>query len=169
MEKAIGTTAPAISARASRPRRSRPLDYRIDCSERLVVITGEYRDPDSWRDLLARMLQDPLLKPGFALLRDRRGTATHVDVATLAGMVDAIGRFWPHIQPSRAAILISRHSGPAAVAASSVAETHGFSIQAFTSYDAARAWLREGLNDQAVSIVDRQTRYEPPMLPSFRG
>jgi hypothetical protein len=142
MEKASPT---AHRPSATNLRRSRPLDYRIDVSERLVVITGEYGDADRWRALLARILQDPFLRPGFAFLRDRRGAATCVDVATVAEMVDAIGRFWPHIKPCRAAILVSRDTDTGALAASELAATHALSIRAFTSYHAAVEWLRQGL------------------------
>ena|SRR5688572_29690984 len=146
MEHAVSSTHRAAGAQATKPRKARPLDYRIDPTERLVVITGEYGDADDLRGLLARILQDPLLGPGFAFLRDRRGTITCVDVATVAEMVDAIGRFWPHIKPCRAAILMSRDSDTVALAASELATTHDLSIRAFTSYHAALEWLRQGLN-----------------------
>lgn len=131
-----------------------PLAYQIDPTERLVTITGEYGTPDDWRTLLTHILHDPLLQPGFAFLRDRRGAAADVDVATVVGVVDAIRRFWPHIQPSRAAILISRGCDSRAIAASGLADGHGLSIKAFTSYDAAVTWLRQGLTAGSISVAE---------------
>ena len=116
-----------------------------------MTITGEYGTADDWKILLTRILHDPLLQPGFKFLRDRRGTAADVDVDTIIAVVDAIRRFWPHIQPSRAAILISRECDPRAIAASALADGHGLSIKAFTSYAAAVAWLDEGADGKPYS------------------
>jgi hypothetical protein len=127
------------------PRHPAPLAYEVDPAERIVTISGEYGTPDDWRTLLTQILHDPLMQPGFAFLRDRRGVAAEVEIATVVGVVDAIRRFWPHIRPSRAAILVSRGCDPRAIAASGLADGHGLSIKAFTSYDEAVTWLRQGL------------------------
>jgi CheY-like chemotaxis protein len=128
-----------------------PLAYHIDPADRLVTITGEFGTADDWKTLLTRILHDPLLHPGFKFLRDRRGAAADVDVDTVVAVVDAIRRFWPHIQPSRAAILISRDCDPRAIAASELADGHGLSIKAFTSYAAAVTWLDEGVDGKPYS------------------
>lgn len=128
------------------PRHSAPLSYQIDPAERIVTITGEYGTAEDWKALLTQILHDPLLQPGFAFLRDRRGVAADVEVATVVAVVDAIRRFWPHIRPSRAAILVSRGCDPRAIAACALADGHGLSIKAFTSYDDAVTWLRQGLS-----------------------
>lgn len=127
------------------PRQPAALAYQVDTAERIVTITGEYGTGEDWKALLTQILHDPLLQPGFAFLRDRRGVAADVEVATVVAVVDAIRRFWPHIRPSRAAILVSRGCDPRAIAASALADGHGLSIKAFTSYDDAVTWLRQGL------------------------
>ena len=124
--------------------RNRKLDYVVDRVERLVTIVGEYADAAEWRSLLRRMLHDSRVQPGFAFLRDRRGAPTPADVDVIVGVMDAIGRFWPHLQPSRAAILVSRDCDPIRLAAYSLADACGLSVATFTSYDEARRWLREG-------------------------
>ena len=121
-----------------------PLDYLIDPEERLVTIVGEYGDAEEWKALLTHILHDPLLKPGFAFLRDRRGAPTPVDPDVIVAVMDAIRRFWPHIQPSRTAILITPHCDSIRLAAYSLAESCGLSVRTFTSYIDARDWLLEG-------------------------
>jgi CheY-like chemotaxis protein len=149
---------PHRSERSPRGRSPVPLAYHVDPTERLVTITGEYGTADDWKRLLSHILHDPLLQPGFKFLRDRRGAAADVDVDTVVAVVDAIRRFWPHIQPSRAAVLISRECDPRAVAASELADGHGLSIKAFTSYASAVKWLDEGTDRstcvQTVLVVD---------------
>jgi hypothetical protein len=122
-----------------------PLDYLIDPDERLVTIVGEYGDPDDWKALLTQILHDPLLKPGFAFLRDRRGAPTPANRDVIVAVLDAIRRFWPDIRPSRTAILVTRHCDPIRLAWYSLAETCGMSVRTFTSYAEAREWLREGI------------------------
>ena len=135
-----------------------PLAYLVDPSERIVTITGEYGTAEDWRTLLTNILHDPLLQPGFAFLRDRRGVSAEVEVATVVAVVDAIRRFWPYIRPSRAAILVSRGCDPRAIAASGLADGHGLSIKAFTSYDEAVTWLRQGLAAGSISVGDGPTQ-----------
>jgi len=120
------------------------LDYAVDRLERLITVVGDYGDAAEWHALLTRMLHDPRVQPGFAFLRDRRGAPTPVDIDIIVGVMDAIRRFWPHIQPSRAAILISHECDPIRLAAYSLAQACGLSVAAFTSYGEARRWLREG-------------------------
>ena len=120
------------------------LNYIVDRQEQLITIVGEYGEAAEWRALLRRMLHDPRIQPGFAILRDRRSAPTPADVEVIVGVMDAIRRFWPHIQPSRAAILISRECDPIRLAAYSLAQACGLSVATFTSYDEARRWLREG-------------------------
>ena len=120
------------------------LSYSIDEAERLVTITGEYSDAAEWQDLLGRVLADPRRKPGFAFLRDLRGATTPVDAATVVQIMTVVRRFWPHLRPSRAAILTPRELDPAALVAHAIADAENMPVQAFNSYDAALAWLRGG-------------------------
>jgi hypothetical protein len=121
-----------------------PLAYIIDPTEQLVVITGEYSDSEEWQRVLARILTDPQLRGGFGFLRDLRGATTPVDAATVVGLMDAVRRFWPLLQPSRAAVLTPRDFDPAAFAAHALADSYGLPLRMFTSYEAAMEWLREG-------------------------
>ncbi len=120
-----------------------PLTYVIDPDARLITITGEYAGAAEWHALLARILEDPEREPGFAFLRDLRAATTPVDAAAVVGLMDAVRRFWPLLQPSRAAVLTPREFDPAALAAHALADTHGLPLRMFREYDSAIAWLRE--------------------------
>jgi hypothetical protein len=120
-----------------------PLTYVIDPDARLITITGEYAGADEWQALLARVLADPQRQPGFAFLRDLRGATQPVDAAAVVGLMDAVRRFWPLLQPSRAAVLTPREFDPAALAAHALADTHGLPLRTFREYESAIAWLRE--------------------------
>jgi hypothetical protein len=121
-----------------------PLTYAIDPAQKLITITGEYAAADEWKDLLGRILRDPLLTPGCGFLRDLRGAHAPVDAATVVGIMDAVRRFWPLLQPSRAAVLTPRDFDPAALAAHALADGEGLPLRMFTSYEAAIDWLQEG-------------------------
>ena len=121
-----------------------PLNYIIDATQGIVVITGDYSDAEEWQNLLARILTDPQMRGGFGFLRDLREATTPVDAGTVVGLMEAVRRFWPLLQPSRAAVLTPREFDPAAFAAHALADTFGLPLRMFTSYDAAMEWLREG-------------------------
>jgi hypothetical protein len=120
------------------------LGYFIDPAQKLITITGEYADAEEWEALLARLLHDPLLTPGCGFLRDLRGAEVPVDVGTVVGIMDAVRRFWPLLQPSRAAVLTPREFDPAAMAAHALADGEGIPLRMFTTYEAAIEWLQEG-------------------------
>jgi hypothetical protein len=121
-----------------------PLAYTIDVDRRLITITGEYADAGEWKDLLGRILSDPRRTPGFAFLRDLRGATRPVDAATVVAIVEVVKRFWPQLQPSRAAIVTPLSVDPAALVAHALADAQQIPMQAFNSYEAAMEWLREG-------------------------
>ena len=118
------------------------LAYEIDAGRRLIVITGEYSDADEWRSLLVRVLSDPRRKPGFAFLRDLRSATTPVDADTVVRIMEVVRRFWPQLQPSRAAILTKHDEDPAALVAHALADAQELPMRAFNSYDEAMAWLQ---------------------------
>jgi hypothetical protein len=118
------------------------LAYEIDVGQRLIVITGEYSDADEWRTLLATALSDPRRQPGFGFLRDLRSAMTPVSADTVVRIMDVVRRFWPQLQPSRAAILTKHDEDPAALVAHALADAQQLPIRAFNSYDEAMAWLR---------------------------
>ena len=120
-----------------------PLAYVIDRDQRLVVITGEYAEASEWTDLLARVLSDPRRQPGFAFLRDLRGATTPVDTATVIQIMAVVRKFWPHLQPSRAAILTPIDVDAAALVAVAVADAERLPFRVFNSYDEAIQWLRQ--------------------------
>jgi hypothetical protein len=118
------------------------LAYEIDPGRRLIVISGEYSDANEWRSLLVKVLSDPLRKPGFAFLRDLRSATTPVDADTVVQIMEVVRRFWPQLQPSRAAILTKRGQDPAALVAHALADAQQLPIRAFHSHDEALAWLQ---------------------------
>jgi hypothetical protein len=121
-----------------------PLHYTIDPARRLVTITGEYSQPEEWRELLLRVLSDPRREPGFAFLRDLRQATTPVDAATVVGIIAVVRRYWPQLRPSRAAIITPLDIDPAALVAHALADAQHIPLRAFTSYDDAMEWLRGG-------------------------
>jgi hypothetical protein len=125
-----------------------PLHYTVDAARRLVTITGEYSQPEEWRELLGRISSDPRRRPGFAFLRDLRGATTPVDVQTVVGIIDVVRRYWPHLQPSRAAILTPHEIDRAALVAHALADAQHLPLQTFTSHDDAMEWLRAGMPDE---------------------
>ena len=120
-----------------------PLSYTIDPTQRLITITGEYADAEEWKVLLARVLNDPLRKPGFAFLRDLRGATTPVNASTVVALMDVVRRFWPLLQPTRAAVLTPREFDSAAMAAHAIADAEGLPLKVFSSYEDAVTWLAE--------------------------
>ena len=120
-----------------------PLSYTIDPTQRIITISGEYADAGEWTSLLARVLHDPQREPGFAFLRDLRAATTPVDAATVVSLMDVVRRFWPLLQPARAAILTPLEFDSAAMAAYAIADAEGMPMRVFRSYDDAIEWLME--------------------------
>jgi hypothetical protein len=122
-----------------------PLAYTIDTNQQIITITGEYAEASEWRELLGRILADPQRRPGFAFLRDLRAATTPVDTQTVVAIIEVVRRFWPQLQPSRAAIVTPLNVDPAALVAHALADAQHLPLQAFNSYDSALEWLQEGL------------------------
>lgn len=118
------------------------LAYEIDEGERLIVITGEYSAAAEWQSLLAAVLADPRRKPGFGFLRDLRAATRPVSADMVVQIMDVVRRFWPQLQPSRAAIVTNQNEDPAALVAHALADAQQLPMRAFNSYDEARAWLK---------------------------
>jgi hypothetical protein len=128
-----------------------PLEYAIDAAQQLVTITGEYAQPEEWQQLLQRLLDDPRRRPGFAFLRDLRQATRPVDAATVIGIIDVVRHYWPQLQPCRAAMVTPLGVDPAALVAHALADAQHIPLRAFTSYDDAIGWLREGAVRNAAS------------------
>jgi hypothetical protein len=122
------------------------LDYTVDPDERLIVITGEYSDASEWRVLLAKVLGDTRIKPGFAFLRDLRTATTPVDADAVVQIMEVVRRFWPQLRPVRAAILTEQSEDRAALVAHALADAQQLPIRMFNSYEEAMTWLQEGLS-----------------------
>jgi hypothetical protein len=120
-----------------------PLSYSINEAEHLVTITGDYSAAGDWKDLFQRILADSRLRPGFAFLRDLRQATVPVDAATVVGIISVVKQFWPVLRPTRAAILTRNDVDPAAMVAHALADADNMPLQAFNSYEAAMAWLRQ--------------------------
>jgi len=118
------------------------LSYTIDPDQRLITITGEYAQPEEWKALLARILNDPRREPGFAFLRDLRSATAPVDAETVVGIMDVVRRFWPLLQPSRAAVLTPLDFDPAALTAHAIADAERIPLAVFRSYEEAVDWLK---------------------------
>jgi hypothetical protein len=119
------------------------LHYLIDPARRLTTISGEYAVADEWTTLLGAILGDPLWQPGFGILRDLRGATTPVDAATVIRIMEVVKKFWPLLQPTRAAILTPREFDPAVMAAHALADTEGLPMRMFSSLETALEWLAQ--------------------------
>jgi hypothetical protein len=121
-----------------------PLTYIIDTTQRVITIVGEYAEADEWKALLARVLEDPRFGAGFGFMRDLRGATTPVSAETVVGIMDVVRRFWPLLQPTRAAVLTPREMDMAAMTAHAIADATDVPLKVFSSYDEAMEWLLAG-------------------------
>lgn len=118
-----------------------PLEYTIDPSRRLVIITGEYGDDVEWRDVLERVGADPDYAAGFSFLRDLRNARHPVTPQVVARIVAVVREAWPLLQPRRAAMVAPRDLESPVMVAHALADDAEIPLRAFTSYDAALEWL----------------------------
>ena len=117
------------------------LEYTIDPSQRLVIITGEYGDDAEWRDVLERVLADPAYAAGFSFLRDLRHARHPVTPQVVARIVAVVRAAWPRLQPHRAAMVAPRDLDSPVMVAHALADDAEIPLRAFTSYEAALEWL----------------------------
>jgi hypothetical protein len=121
-----------------------PLTYRIDAEQEIVTITGDYADAEGWRTLLGSVARDPAYRRGFGFIRDLRASAHPVDAATVVRIVAVVREFWTALHVRRAAIVMGpKHDDPALIA-HALADHDHLPLRAFTSYDDAVKWVREG-------------------------
>lgn len=120
------------------------LTYRIDAAGGFVIITGDYADAGSWRTLLAAVAADPDYRPGFSFIRDLRRSAHPVGADTVAGIIAVVREFWPVLGARRAAIVTRPGIDDPAVIAHALAAYEHIPLRAFSTYEDAVAWLREG-------------------------
>jgi hypothetical protein len=120
------------------------LAYSVDVDQQRVTITGDYSQVDEWARLLNAMVEDPVIRPGFAFLRDLRAATNPVGPTTVVGIIEVVKRLWPKLQPSRAAIVTPRQVDAAALVAVALADAQNLPLRVFQEYDEAIAWLRGG-------------------------
>ena len=121
-----------------------PLEYRIDAGAGIVTITGDYADAGEWRVLLRTVAHDPDFRPGSAFIRDLRASSHPVDAETVVGIMAVVREFWSQLGVRRAAIVTRPGIDLPAMMAHALAEEAHLPVRAFTSYEDAMMWLREG-------------------------
>jgi hypothetical protein len=123
---------------------ARPLTYRIDPVREIVTITGDYADAAGWRQLLGDVSRDPAYRRGFSFIRDLRASAHPVSAETVVGIIAVVRQYWSALGAARAAIVTKPGIDYPAVIAEALANDEHIALRAFTSYDDAVKWLREG-------------------------
>jgi hypothetical protein len=121
-----------------------PLTYEIDQEREIVTITGDYADAAGWRVLLDAVAHDRQYRPGFNFIRDLRASTHPVSAQTVIGIIAVIREFWGALGARRAAIVTRPGIDDPAVMAHALADNEHIPLRAFTSYDDAVSWLREG-------------------------
>jgi hypothetical protein len=124
--------------------RPMPLTYRIDGAKGIVTITGDYAEAADWRVLLGTVAQDPNYRRGFSFIRDLRASANPVSAQAVVGIIAVVGEFWAQLGVRRAAIVTRPGIDDPAVIAHALAADEHIPLRAFTSYDDAVRWVREG-------------------------
>ena len=120
------------------------LVYRLDPARQLVIITGDYAEPDEWRILLTNIVEDPTYRPGSSFIRDLRASEHPVSAQAVMGIIAVVREFWPRLGTHRAAMVTRNVIDVPAVIAEALASDERMPLRAFTSYDEALAWVSEG-------------------------
>jgi hypothetical protein len=121
-----------------------PLTYRIDPAQGIVTITGDYEEAGGWRVLLEAVSRDPAYARGFSFIRDLRASAHPVDAQAVMGIIAVVREFWGALGARRAAIVTKAGMDDPAVIAHALADDEQIPLRAFTSYEDALEWVREG-------------------------
>lgn len=118
-----------------------PLRYEIDPLQRIVTITGDYAEPEEWRDLLASVSRDPAFGRGFSFLRDLRASVHPVSADVVMGIIAVVREFWGALGARRAAIVTRPGIDVPATIAHALAEDQNLPLRAFDDYHDAMEWL----------------------------
>lgn len=121
-----------------------PLSYSIDPAQGIVTITGDYADAAEWRVLLTAVGRDAAYRRGFSFIRDLRSSEHPVSAQTVIGIMAVVREFWGQLGVRRAAIVTGHSIADPAVIAHALAEESHIPLRAFSSYDDAVRWVREG-------------------------
>ncbi len=119
-----------------------PLIYRIDATTGIVTITGEYAQAAEWRQLLARIAQDPQYQRGFSFIRDLRASEHPVSAETVIAIIGVVREFWGKLGAHRAAIVTRRGIDNPAMVAHALADLEDIPLRAFSALEDALAWVR---------------------------
>ena len=120
------------------------LAYRLDPAGQLVIITGDYAEPDEWRKLLTNVADDPNYRRGSSFIRDLRTSQHPVDAQAVIGIIAVVREFWPRLGTHRAAMVTRQVIDVPAVIAEALASDERMPLRAFTSYDEALEWVNRG-------------------------
>jgi hypothetical protein len=127
-----------------------PLNYAFIGNESIIAITGDHATPTELAHLLAKITRDSrCVGRECAILRDRRQTSEPVNVPAILGTVDVIRQFWAEGKLGRIAVVMREGDDIPAQLAEALADSRQIPWRAFSSYDAALEWLREGLRTSA--------------------
>lgn len=121
-----------------------PLTYHIDPVQGIVTIAGDYADAAAWHALLSAVAGDPAFRPGLCFIRDLRSSQHPVSVETVVAIIAVVKQFWSRLGVRRAAIVIGAGTDAPAMVAHALADDHDIALRAFTRYDDAVQWLRDG-------------------------
>ena len=120
------------------------LAYRLDPAGQLVIITGDYAEPDEWRKLLTNVADDPNYRRGSSFIRDLRTSQHPVDAQAVIGIIAVVREFWPRLGTHRAAMVTRQVIDVPAAIAEALASDERMPLRAFTSYDEALEWVNRG-------------------------
>jgi hypothetical protein len=117
-----------------------PFNYTIDSTLGLVTLVFHGADTAAWKILLSRVYHDPRRQDGSALLCTVC-SADPPDAATVLDVIDTLQRFWPLLQPSRAAVLTSADFDSAALNGRAAERDRLMPLRVFNSHDSALRWV----------------------------
>lgn len=120
------------------------LSYDIQAARQLVVISGDYAEPDEWRVVLTRIADDPAYRAGSSFIRDLRHAEHPVSAQVVMGIIAVVREFWPRLGTHRAAMVTRHRIDVPAVVAEALASDEQMPLRAFTSYEDAIRWVSEG-------------------------
>jgi hypothetical protein len=136
-----------------------PLTYRIDPARELVTITGDYAEPAEWRVLLSAVAADSAYRRGFSFIRDLRASEHPVSAQTVIGIIAVVRQFWVQLGARRAAVVTGPGIDLPAMMAQALADDAHIPLRAFSSWEDAVSWLREGQTTSG-----EQARQEAPTI-----
>jgi hypothetical protein len=119
--------------------------YYIDTSQRVVTVRPEGPPSiEDWEDLLDQVAADPLFRPGFHIVSDRRHLQIEPDAAYVRATVEAVVVRRAAFAQSRFAVLTA-HLPTYGMArmAEALAENRGIQWRVFTDAQQAEQWFAE--------------------------